>query len=117
MAGREGPAGWRRHVHNMVLRGAQLNASEAETVIRYLSANFGPGALAAANITLPGGTGKELVETRCSVCHDLERVAVVKRPKRDWPGIVANMVTRGALATPDETQDIAAYLAAHFGSD
>ena len=24
LAGREGPAGWRKHVHNMVLRGAQL---------------------------------------------------------------------------------------------
>jgi cytochrome c5 len=117
LAGREGPAGWRRHVHNMVLRGAQLNGSEAETVIRYLSANFGPGTLAAANIALPSGTGKELVETRCAVCHDLERVAVIKRPKRDWPGIVANMVTRGATATPDETQAIAAYLVAHFGSD
>ena len=106
----------------MVLRGAQLNASEAETVIRYLSANFGPGAQAAAaqaaaNLALPNGAGKELVETRCSACHDLERVAVIKRPKRDWPGIVANMVTRGAIATPDESQAIAAYLVAHFGSD
>jgi len=117
LAGREGPAGWRRHVYNMVLRGAQLNASEAETVIRYLSANFGPGAAAVASITLPGGAGKELVETRCSACHDLERVAVIKRPKRDWPGIVASMVTRGAVATPDESQVIAAYLVAHFGSD
>ena len=42
---------------------------------------------------------------------------MIKRPKRDWPGIVANMVTRGALATPDESQAIAAYLVAHFGSD
>jgi cytochrome c5 len=117
IAGREGPAGWRRHVYNMVLRGAQLNATEAETVIRYLSANFGPGQQAAMNVSLPNGTGKELVETRCSACHDLERVAVIKRPKRDWPSIVANMVTRGAVATPDESQAIANYLAAHFGSD
>src|SRR5205085_12057935 len=52
IAGREGTAGWRRHVHNMVLRGAQLNASEAETVIRYLSTNFGPGMQAAASVAL-----------------------------------------------------------------
>jgi len=117
IAGREGTAGWRRHVYNMVLRGAPLNATEAETVIRYLSANFGPGKQATASIALPNGAGKELVETRCSVCHDLERVAVIKRPKRDWPTIVANMVSRGAVATADESQAIAAYLVAHFGSD
>ena len=50
-------------------------------MIAYLAANFGPGAApaAAAAVTLPAGPGKELVETRCTVCHDLERVAAVKR--------------------------------------
>jgi mono/diheme cytochrome c family protein len=119
LGGREGPAGWRKHVHNMVLRGAQLTPSEAETVIRYLAANFGPGAAPPSKVavTLPAGAGKELVETRCTVCHDLERVAVVKRPRQHWPAIVANMVARGATATPDEAGTIATYLAAQFGSD
>ena len=115
---REGPAGWKRHVYNMVLRGAQLTPREADTVIQYLAANFGPGAQPAAKaVALPGGTGKDLVETRCATCHDLERVAGIKRPKRDWPAVVANMVTRGAVATPEEAQAIAGYLMAQFGSD
>ena len=119
LAGREGLAGWKRHVHNMVLRGAQLTQSEADTVIRYLAANFGPGNAPPAKVavTLPAGAGKELVETRCAVCHDLERVAIVKRPRQHWPAIVANMVARGATATPEEARTIAAYLAAQFGSD
>ena len=119
LAGREGPAGWKRHVHNMVLRGAQLSPTEAETVIRYLAANFGPGAAPPGKVavTLPAGAGKELVETRCTLCHDLERVAVVKRPRQHWPAIVANMVARGATATPEEAGTIATYLAAQFGSD
>jgi len=119
LTGREGTAGWRKHVHNMVLRGAQLSPSEAETVIRYLTANFGPGAAPASKVavTLPAGAGKELVETRCTLCHDLERVAVVKRPRVHWPAIVANMVARGATATPEEASTIATYLAAQFGSD
>jgi mono/diheme cytochrome c family protein len=119
LSGREGPAGWRKHVHNMVLRGAQLSPAEAETVIRYLAANFGPGAAPPGKVavTLPAGAGKELVETRCTLCHDLERVAVVKRPRQHWPAIVANMVARGATATPEEAGTIAAYLAAQFGSD
>jgi cytochrome c5 len=116
---REGPTGWKRHVHNMVTRGAQLSAHEADTVIAYLATNFGPAAPAAtiAKVTLPGGPGKELVETRCTACHDLERVAVVKRQKADWPALVANMVGRGAVATPDEAQTITSYLASHFGGE
>jgi hypothetical protein len=58
-----------------------------------------------------------LVEARCTLCHDLERVAVVKRPRQHWPAIVANMVARGATATPEEAGTIATYLAAQFGSD
>jgi len=116
---REGPEGWKRHVHNMVTRGAQLNAREADTVIAYLAANFGPTAPAAAavKVSLPAGPGKELVEARCTACHDLERVAVIKRQKADWPALVANMVGRGAVATPDEAQAITSYLASHFGGE
>jgi cytochrome c5 len=114
---RDGEAGWRRHVRNMVLRGAQVRPSEFETVVSYLTANFGPASFPVGKVTLPNGPGKELVENRCTTCHDLERVAGVKRSKRDWPKVVANMVERGALATPEETQSIAGYLVANFGSD
>jgi mono/diheme cytochrome c family protein len=117
VAMREGPSGWRRHVYNMVTRGAQLTSPEAEAVIAYLATNFGPAAppAGAAAVTLPAGPGRELVEARCTVCHDLERVAVIKRQKADWPALVANMVGRGAVASPEEAQAIASYLAAHFG--
>jgi mono/diheme cytochrome c family protein len=116
---REGPEGWKRHVYNMVTRGAQLNAREADTVVTYLAANFGPttSAATAVQVTLPGGPGKDLVEARCTACHDLERVAVIKRQKFEWPAVVANMVGRGAVATPEEAQAISSYLAAHFGGD
>jgi hypothetical protein len=62
LTGREGAAGWKKHVHNMVLRGAQLSPAEAETVVRYLTANFGPGAAPPGKVavTLPAGAGKEL---------------------------------------------------------
>jgi cytochrome c5 len=120
MSMREGPTGWRRHVYNMVTRGAQLTSREADTVVAYLAANFGPTAAPAstvAKVALPGGPGKDLVEARCTACHDLERVAVIKRQKADWPALVANMVGRGAVATPDEAQAITSYLASHFGGE
>jgi mono/diheme cytochrome c family protein len=116
---REGAEGWKRHVYNMVTRGAQLNAREANMVVAYLAANFGPTAPAAAatRVTLPSGPGKELVEARCAACHDLERVASAKRQKSQWPALVANMVGRGAVATPEEAQAISSYLASHFGGE
>jgi cytochrome c5 len=117
MAGRDGPVGWRRHVYNMVLRGAQLTPREADTVIQYLTTNFGPGAPAGASTPLPAGSGKELVEARCAVCHTLERVTIVKRQKRDWDTIVANMYDRWGQSAPDEVQAITAYLNAQFGTN
>ncbi len=115
MAGRDGPVGWKRHVYNMVLRGAQLTPREAQTVIDYLIANFGPVAPIPASAPLPSGAGKELVETRCAVCHSLERVTIVKREKRDWENIVAAMYDRWGVNAPAEAQAINAYLAAQFG--
>jgi len=116
---REGAEGWKRHVYNMVTRGAQLNAREADMVVGYLAADFGPTtpAAAAAAVALPIGPGKELVEARCTACHDLERVTATKRQKTQWPTLVANMVGRGAVATPDEAQAISSYLAANFGGE
>jgi len=115
---RDGAAGWRWYVNNMVLRGAQLTPPEIETVVNYLTLNLGPGANLppAKPVTLPDGAGKNLVETRCALCHDLERVAAAKRSRGAWPTIVADMVWRGATATADEAKTISDYLAANFGS-
>src|SRR5713226_4800404 len=79
MSMRDGRAGWRLYVYDMVLRGAQLNSREADTVIDYLVKSFGPGvpltrstgAKGAAATLLRAGPGKDLVEARCLRCHDL----------------------------------------------
>jgi cytochrome c5 len=115
---RDGAAGWRTYVNNMVLRGAQLTPAEIDKVVDYLSVNLGPGANLppAKPVALPDGNGKNLVETRCELCHDLERVAEVKRSRTQWPAIVANRGARGPPATPDEAKTISDYLAANFGN-
>jgi cytochrome c5 len=117
LAMRDGPIGWKRHVHHMVMRGAQLNARETDTVLAYLDANFGPGQRMppAKPVALPAGPGKELVESRCTLCHDLERVTAAKRQKREWESVVANMLERFGLSAPDEARAISAYLAAQYG--
>ena len=117
LAMRDGPIGWKRHVYHMVLRGAQLTPREADTVLAYLDANFGPGQRMppAKPVTLADGPGKELVETRCTLCHDLERVTAAKRSRREWESVVANMLERFGLQAPDEARAISAYLTAQYG--
>jgi mono/diheme cytochrome c family protein len=118
---RDGSAGWRQFVNYMIMKGAQVSAHDSDTIVQYLTANFGPNSPPAAGAppplvtSLPSGAGKDLVEARCVTCHDLLRVVASRRPKSDWDGIVANMVNRGAAATPDERQTILSYLAAQFG--
>jgi mono/diheme cytochrome c family protein len=116
LAMRQAESGWRRFVTNMIMRGAQLNAREADTVIRYLATSFGPtAATSATTIALPGGAGKDLVETRCVACHDLERVTIIKRGTHYWAPLVADMVARGAPVSAEEAQIIVGYLVAQFG--
>jgi mono/diheme cytochrome c family protein len=121
MAIRDGAAGWRQFVDYMIMKGAQVKASEADTIVQYLTASFGPNSPPAAGAgpallaSLPAGSGKELVEARCVTCHDLLRIVASRRPKSDWDAIVANMVNRGATATPEERQTIVSYLSTQFG--
>jgi cytochrome c5 len=115
---RDGAAGWRRYVNNMVLRGAQLTKPEIDIVVTYLSLHLGPGMNLPPTkpIALPDGPGKDLVATRCTLCHDLERVVAVKRGREAWPVIVTDMVERGAPVTAEDAKVISDYLAANFGS-
>src|SRR5271156_6544536 len=54
---RDGSAGWRLFVNNMVLRGAQLTGPEIDTVVDYLALNLGPGINLppAKSVVLPDG--------------------------------------------------------------
>src|SRR5260370_39772694 len=45
---RDGAGGWRQFVNYMIMKGAQVSNSEAETVVQYLTANFGPNSPPAA---------------------------------------------------------------------
>ncbi|MBI4464556.1 MAG: hypothetical protein HY647_07620 [Acidobacteria bacterium] len=126
---RYGRPGWKKSVEEMVLRGAQLLPKEAETVTEYLTANFGPGSTpistgappgsssAASAVTLPAGPGKELVESHCALCHDLDRVLVMKRSRQEWNNMVKEMVKIGLQASEEELRAIVSYLSAQFGKE
>jgi len=117
---RDGPAGWKKTVDEMTLRGAPIEQQETETIVQYLSNNFGPSAgpmqsgLTVPN--LPAGPGSALVQSHCTLCHDLGRVTGVQRTKDEWDGTVKNMMSRiSNMATPAEMQMMATYLTSQFG--
>jgi cytochrome c5 len=122
---RYGPAGWKIFVDDMVLRGAQLGPQEADTVIQYLSQNFGPsagpmqaGKNEAQPLPLPSGPGQDLIQSHCTLCHDLSRVTQTKRSTEGWSSTVKGMMANiNGLATSEEIQTMTSYLAAHFGKD
>src|SRR5262245_49441979 len=64
-----------------------------------------------AQVTLPDGTGKELVQTTCSKCHGLNMVTGSGGYSRqEWDQLVSSMVS-----LPKEQQDtIASYLGKNF---
>jgi cytochrome c5 len=118
---REGPASWKVFVDDMILRGAQLEPREADAVIQYLSKNFGPSAGPMQSgkgdsQPLPDGPGQNLVQSHCTLCHDLSRVTATKRNKEEWDFTVKAMMAKvGGMATPKDMDTMSSYLADQFG--
>jgi cytochrome c5 len=134
MLKRDGENGWRATTERMIVqKGAQVPPSDLETIIRYLSTQLGPGAgrmqtpgplppgavggsaTSVAEVRLPEGEGKTLVETRCTACHDVGRVVSYRRTRAEWDQITRNMMAR--FPAPTSAQDIDAmvgYLTTHF---
>jgi len=67
-------------------------------------------------VTMPDGTGKDLVEKDCGLCHGLDRVAAAKRSAKDWTAIVGTMKFFGAPVSDDDEKTITAYLGEKFGA-
>jgi len=58
-----------------------------------------------------------LVNRVCSSCHAVEVVTNSKMDRESWKGTVDNMVSRGAIASPQEMSLIVDYLAKNFGTN
>jgi len=67
---------------------------------------------ASAESALPG---KALLEARCTVCHNLERVRKRKETREGWEKIVAKMKKNGAVLDDAEREALLEYLAATYG--
>lgn len=64
---------------------------------------------------LPQGPGKEIVESSCGVCHDVDTAIGTRRTKAAWQEAIDAMVNRGARVTDEEITIIVEYLTNYFG--
>ena len=63
----------------------------------------------------PRGKGRSIVEEKCTLCHDPQRIVAFVRPERQWHDVVEAMRRRGSPVTRVEIPVIVDYLAQHFG--
>jgi competence protein ComEA len=66
---------------------------------------------------LPDVAGKDVVVRVCTKCHGSGNIAKKRLNRDDWDDQVADMVERGAKATPEELAAVVDYLTANFGPD
>jgi cytochrome c5 len=59
----------------------------------------------------PAGDGAALLNERCTVCHNLDRVKSAKKTSEQWAQTVSRMVGKGAKVNADEQKALVAYLA------
>jgi virginiamycin B lyase len=71
-------------------------------------------------IVLPDGAGKQIVLTKCSVCHDAARIVSARYDRARWQETIEDMklYIEGASSAPQltaqETQTLLDYVATHF---
>ena len=67
--------------------------------------------------TVPPATadGMVLLEERCTVCHDLERVVSAQKDREGWEQTVDRMIRRGANLNTEERDILVDYLAQTYG--
>jgi competence protein ComEA len=66
---------------------------------------------------LPDVAGKDIVVRVCTKCHDPGNFTKKRLNRDDWDDQIADMVERGAVATPKELAAVVDYLTANFGPD
>ena len=92
--------------HQSYMRISLFLSALALTAVLALPGQDGP--------SFPDGEGKDLVTGYCVACHALDQVAAYQGTQEDWEGVVYTMRQRGLEVTPEESQQIVAYLAKSF---
>lgn len=63
----------------------------------------------------PDGKGRAIVEEKCTLCHDPQRIVAFVRSRGQWRGVVEAMRRRGSPVTREEIPVVVNYLTKYFG--
>jgi mono/diheme cytochrome c family protein len=69
----------------------------------------------AASQPLPEGKGKAEFVHNCTACHKAAMVTRVRKTPEDWRKSVDDMAARGTDGTPEDLDNIVAYLSKNYG--
>ena len=67
-----------------------------------------------AQVALPEGPNRDLVERKCGSCHDVEMVAINGRTEERWNLTIEEMASYGLQLTPAERTLVLKYLATYL---
>ena len=76
---------------------------------------FSPAAGQQQAQNLAEGTGANLVQAKCALCHDLGNITSLRQSREEWEDTIKVMIRRGAPVSPEEEIIILDYLTKHYG--
>ncbi len=111
---------WKRRIFEIILFGlvglfllAACSSSSAPAV-----QTQAPAAVTQAPASGNSGAtldGSKLVDERCSVCHNTDRIKQAHKDQTQWDQTVSRMIEHGAKLTDAEKQALIEYLAKTYG--
>jgi virginiamycin B lyase len=98
------------------MRKALIAAAASFCVVAHALAQEGAptGSAPIDQVTLPDGDAKQTIEAVCVGCHDLRRVVRSNNSPEEWRNAINMMVSAGAPLTPDQKEQVIAYLIKNF---
>ncbi|TAN39590.1 MAG: hypothetical protein EPN25_10900 [Nitrospirae bacterium] len=61
------------------------------------------------------GPGVELLQKKCTLCHDPDHITSLRQTREEWEDTVGIMIRRGAPVSAGEASIIVEYLTKHYG--
>ena len=101
---------WRETVYRMMDYGLTLSTEEVETILMYLGTSPGGQIAEDATPAIDETAGADLVNSRCTTCHDLTGIERGLYSADDWRETVGRMLGYGLSLSDDEYELVVNYL-------
>jgi mono/diheme cytochrome c family protein len=105
---------WAREVDKMIGWGSALTDDQKDRVLVYLASYLGVGMAPGVIADADADAGRQLMETRCVVCHDDQLIEQQRLTAAGWTREIDKMIGWGATLTGLERDTLSNYLAARF---